>query len=312
MQPQTERYLDLAQTGQNRWWRYLIALPLLVVLTIAAMYVLLIGFAGIVGVLSAAGLLPGIKPEQLEMLGTGTSGLPMLEFIGLNLSVISMLVALALVVKFVHRRTVMSVITPAPSIDWRRILQGAAVWVVLAGVFSLVEHLMFPGRYRITFDAARFLPFLVATFVLTPWQCATEELVFRGYLMQGLGSLVRNPIFVAVVSSALFASLHLWNPEVGRYGFWLMAANYFLMGLFLASLALRDGRLELAIGAHTGNNMMSALVTNNDGSVFETPSIFTSPMDPVFALVSVVFAAIVFHLVVFGLPGSTRQPVSGS
>ena len=45
--------------------------------------------------------------------------------------------------------------------------------------------------------------------VLTsPLQAAAEEIFFRGYLLQALGSLVAKPWFGVVVSSLVFALLH--------------------------------------------------------------------------------------------------------
>ena len=144
------------------------------------------------------------------------------------------------------------------------------------------------------------LPFVAVALLLTPLQCLAEELMFRGYLVQALARLSRRPAFLAVASSILFTLPHLFNPEVEAYGAWIMAANYFAMALFLATIALRDGRLELAIGAHTSNNLLLALGVNYADSVFETPSLFTAnTLDPVYSLVTLLLGAAVFHLWVF-------------
>ena len=72
------------------------------------------------------------------------------------------------------------------------------------------------------------------------------------------------------------------------------------MGLFLASVALRDGRLELAIGAHAGNNLLLALFINYDDSAFSTESVFTAgALDPVYSVVTLLLSAVAFHLWVF-------------
>lgn len=108
------------------------------------------------------------------------------------------------------------------------------------------------------------------------------------------------PAFVAVASSAVFVVPHLYNPEVAAYGPWIMAANYFAMALFLATVTLRDGRLELAIGAHAANNLLLALGVNYAESVFDTPSLFTADtLDPVYSLVTLLLGAAVFHFWMF-------------
>jgi hypothetical protein len=115
-----------------------------------------------------------------------------------------------------------------------------------------------------------------------------------------MGRLLHRPAVLAVLSSAVFTLPHLYNPEIAAYGLAVMAANYFVMGLFLASIALRDGRLELAIGAHAGNNLLLALFIHYDGSVFDTPSVFTAgALDPLYSLVTLILSALLFHCWVF-------------
>lgn len=265
------RYLALADSGRNAWWCYLLG-----VMVIAAGWIIGGGYA-----YSLALQLP---------LGAVTG------FVGINLSILTLLVAVIAVVVVLHRRSWRTLVTPYARIDWRRMAQGATVWVVLSALFSVIEHLLHPGRYAWSLDLARWLPFALAALLLTPLQCAAEELVFRGYVIQGLGRLLRHPPALAVLSGLLFAVPHLLNPEIAAYGLAIMAANYFVMGLFLAGVALRDGRLELAIGAHAGNNLLLALFINYDDSAFDTESVFTAgALDPVYSLVTLLLGAALFY-----------------
>jgi len=211
-----------------------------------------------------------------------------------------MLAGLAVAVKLGHRRTLLSLVNPEARVDWRRLAQGAGAWLVIAAVVVVIEHLLFPGRYTLSFNAGRFFLFLGLVLVLTPVQCAAEELVFRGYAMQGLGLITRRPALIAVVSSLLFTAPHLMNPEIGRHGVLIMAANYFAIGMLLATVTLRDGRLELPIGLHAANNVFLALVANYEGSALATESVFTArELDPVYSLASLVAGAFVFHWWIF-------------
>lgn len=271
------RFLAAADIGSNSWWRYVLGVTF-----IAAFW---IGAGGYVYV------------RVLEIpLG------PVSGFVALNASILMLLVAVIIAVVVLHRRPWRTLVTPSPAIDWRRMMQGGAVWggLLLAG--AAVESLIFPGRYAWTADWGQWLPFVAAALLLTPLQCLAEELMFRGYLVQALARLSRRPAVLAVASSILFTLPHLFNPEVGAYGAWIMAANYFAMALFLASIALRDGRLELAIGAHIANNLLLALGVNYADSVFDTPSLFTADtLDPVYSLVTLLLGAAIFHLRVFRL-----------
>ena len=128
--------------------------------------------------------------------------------------------------------------------------------------------MLYPDRYYVSFNADRFFLFAAVALVVTPIQTTTEELVFRGYLMQGLSLLARRPAVIAVLSALVFTLPHLMNPEV-EHGALLLAASYFTIGLLLAVVTLRDGRLELAIGVHAANNLLLALVANYEGSVLK-------------------------------------------
>lgn len=277
------QYLALAGAGRNAWWRYLLG----------------------IAVITTSWLIGGGYAYEMVLrapLGAVT------EFVAINASILMLLVGVVAAVVLLHRRPWRTLVTPHAEIDWRRMVQGAAVWAVLSLVFSVIEHLLYPGRYAWSLDLQRWLPFALAALLLTPLQCAAEELVFRGYVLQGLGRLLRHPPVLAVLSAVIFTVPHLLNPEVAAYGLAIMAANYFVMGLFLAGIALRDGRLELAIGAHAGNNLLLALVVRYDDSVFETESLFTAgALDPVYSLLTLLLSAVLFYRWFFRKPSSAMS-----
>jgi len=308
MPPQTERYLDLARQGRNQWWLYALGVFIIAFSSIGLVFLLAFLLAFLLRILIGLGMLPLVDAQRFIRVLLGKEpGNSVLHFVVLNLSIITMLAGLAIAVKLLHRRTLLSLVTPDPPIDWRRIARGAVVWIVLVAAFTAFEHVLFPDRYRLSFNAERFFPFLLPVLVLTPLQAATEELVLRGYLMQALGLLTRRPALIAILSSLAFTALHLWNPEVERHGVAIMAANYFVFGMLLSTIALRDGRLELAIGLHAVNNV-SLLVINSEGSVFKTESIFTSPYDPAYSLVFVSISTLAFHWWIFGRSGMRSAP----
>ena len=277
MQSQTERYLALAQLGRNRWWRY--ALGALVIL----FFWLVLGFVPYV------------------WLAGGGSPDPLLDYIAVNFSIVMMLGGLFLTVRVIHRRPLFSLISAERALDWKRISQGAAAWSVIGLIITAIEHLLYADRYYLSFNPDRFFMFAALALVLTPLQTTTEELVFRGYVMQGLGIVIRRPALVAVLSGVVFTVPHLLNPEVRQHGVVLMAASYFAIGLLLAAVTLRDGRLELAIGVHAANNLLLVLVANYEGSVLRTDSIFTArELDPLYTLITLILGALVFYWLFFG------------
>jgi hypothetical protein len=185
-------------------------------------------------------------------------------------------------------------------VNWRRIGLGAGLWALLAVVASLVEYLIWPETFSLRFDWRAFLPFFLLAIILTPIQTTSEELFFRGYLVQG-GSLISSrAVFLSLWSGILFAMPHLANPEVAASPV-LVWLNYFVLGAFLAWISLKDGRLELALGIHAGNNLFAALVITFPDSALPTPAIFyTTHFDPLFSLIVQVLVCFLFYLSVFG------------
>jgi len=68
------------------------------------------------------------------------------------------------------------------------------------------------------FDPSRFWGFALVSLFFIPLQSATEEIILRGYLNQGLSRIIRNPWIVFFITSAGFAALHLGNPEIAQSG----------------------------------------------------------------------------------------------
>lgn len=101
--------------------------------------------------------------------------------------------------------------------------------------------------------------FVTVVAVVTPWQAAAEEYLFRGYLLQALGSLMSSPWLGATVSSLLFAGLHgTQNPA--------LFVDRFAFGLLASGLVILTGGLEAGIAAHIVNNLgaftIAALTTS--------------------------------------------------
>ena len=162
---------------------------------------------------------------------------------------------------------------------------------------SLVEAFLYPGRYIWTLNLRRFIPFSFLALILIPIQASAEELFFRGYLLQSVGLRLRNIWILSAISGFLFMLPHFLNPEA-RVNYGLMGFYYFFIGAVMAFVTLRDGRLELAIGLHTANNLFSALVANYSVTVLPTPSMFTvKELDAVYSVIAATVGLLVFMLI---------------
>ena len=88
--------------------------------------------------------------------------------------------------------------------------------------------------------------FALLVLLLTPFQCAAEELVFRGGLMQLLGSWLKHPAFAILIPVPFFAFGHLYDV----YG--LLDVSVFAVAA--GYLAWRTGGLEAPVAMHIINN----------------------------------------------------------
>ena len=86
-----------------------------------------------------------------------------------------------------------------------------------------------------------------------PLQAAAEELFFRGYLLQALGSPVIQPWFAVLVSATFFAAVHGAQDPA-------LFADRFALGLVAGLLVWRTGGLEAAIAAHAVSNVATYVI----------------------------------------------------
>jgi membrane protease YdiL (CAAX protease family) len=213
-------------------------------------------------------------------------------------------------VRFIHQRPFHTLI--APRIRWGRVALGFGVWLVLTTVTTIVEAWLYPGRYQLTFDPVNFFPFALLVILLVPLQTSTEELFFRGYLLQWIGLRLRNIVILSFMSGVLFMLPHLANPEIA-VDVVLLPAFYFAFGAFLAFVSLKDGGLELALGVHAANNVFASIFANYVGSALQTSALFTATeLDPVYSLLSTLTAMAVFYICFFWAfkPTPVEQPVA--
>jgi hypothetical protein len=82
----------------------------------------------------------------------------------------------------------------------------------------------------------------------------------------------------------------------------LSSDYHFGFGAFFAWVSLKDGTLELAIGAHAANNLFGAAVLGFEGSALKTPALFyTDRFVPWYSLAQFLVAAALFYVAVFVL-----------
>jgi membrane protease YdiL (CAAX protease family) len=131
-----------------------------------------------------------------------------------------------------------------------------------------------------------------------PFQAAFEEIMFRGYLMQGFATLVKNRWFPLIMTSVLFGLLHAFNPEVKEFGFFTMMPQYIVFGLIFGIVTILDDGIEAAMGAHTANNIFLCIMVTSQSSSLQTPALYQEyTTHPWPELAVLTFSGIVFILI---------------
>ncbi|MEJ5241630.1 MAG: type II CAAX endopeptidase family protein [Anaerolineales bacterium] len=277
-------FLEIATQGKNTFWHYAFSLSFI------------LGSWIFLGSAVAAALLLFQASADASAAFTFEINTP-LAFSAFMLSFVPWLAATLIAVRWVHRRPIRTLITAAPRPRLRRIAQGFGYWLILMILASLVEAWLYRGRYTLSFPP-EWWRFLLPALILIPIQTSTEEVFFRGYLLQALGLKIRNLPLLILLSGFFFALPHIFNPEVS-VSFWPVMGSYFLTGAFTAWITLRDGGLELALGMHAANNLY-ALIANYPNSAINIPSIFAiRELDAVYGLIAQIIACVIFFWLVF-------------
>ncbi len=229
---------------------------------------------------------------------------PFANYIFTNFTIYLMLAGLFISIKFIHYRTFTSIITTKRKMQWSRFWIGFLVYGGLIAVGCVIDYIISPETYSFSFDASKFwiaLPFIL---IMTPIQSATEEFIFRGYVIQSFGLKIKNGMLLSAISGFMFTLPHLMNPEVtasskeGIISTLCMILNYFVVGMILAMITIKTNSLEAAIGAHAVNNLIGFLIVGYPDNVLSTNTIFyTSTFNSAGSLISVIITGVLFYFI---------------
>ena len=293
-------YVEAARWGKYRGWRYVLGLVVIL-------------FAWLVVGTGASVLVPFALSGQPDYSVLGPFGKFLFVMAGFAFFLVGVLIAVTLI----HRRHPRTLVTAREKISWRRVGQGFVAWFVLVCLIGVLgQYLFYPDTFSFNFDLATFALFVPLALVFTAIQTTTEELFFRGYIVQGASMISTNRVFLAIVAAVVFTLPHLLNPEVSAGGWLTVFSNYFLVpGLLWTVVSLIDGTTEHAIGVHFANNIVGFLLFNIAGSAVTTPALFTiSEFHATYVALSVLVAIPVFLAIAYKVfkRDEASEPVSQS
>ena len=265
--------------------------------------------ASVIGIYQTLGIMSDPASNAALMQGMAIS--PVVYMLFLLVFPFS-LFALYLGQKYLHKRSLLSLHTAAKKIRWGRGFQAFIItWLVL-GTFTVIGHFTGLSPIKGNFDPARFLMYTVVSLIFIPMQSSTEEIVFRGYLNQGFAHILKNKWIAFILTSVLFAAMHLSNPEAlkgAKDGILLLTmSSYFFFGFIACIMVWMDDGLESAIGFHAGNNCFAAIFVNYEGSVLPTPSLFMATPNTVIDVPTTLLAMCLIAAILY----KTRKPLDMS
>jgi membrane protease YdiL (CAAX protease family) len=197
----------------------------------------------------------------------------------LLLSFVFVFLGIYFVLRNLHQQSLLSIITSRATIDWKRVGFSFSLWAGFTIGSTAVFYFLTPEDFVLQFHLVPFLILFAIGLVLFPFQIGSEELIFRGYLMQGFANLAHNKWFPLLMTSLIFGLLHIVNPEVDKLGY-LILIYYIGTGLFLGIITLMDDGMELALGFHFANNFIGALLVTTDWSAFQTYAVLKDVSNP--------------------------------
>jgi hypothetical protein len=142
-----------------------------------------------------------------------------------------------------------------------------------------IGYYLEPENYVWNFKPVSFAILVVVSFLFLPIQTSMEEILFRGYLMQGFGTWFKKSFVALILTSVIFGLLHGLNPEVEKLG-WISMVYYIGTGLILGIFTLMDEGTELALGFHAANNIVAAVLVTANWTVFQTDALLIDTSEP--------------------------------
>lgn len=263
-------FIQQAYKGKSDWWRYIIGVGIAIVGV--AIFSMPHSFA-----ILMKGDVDMTRMDDIDYIMTLFESNLNLFF--MMLPFVGGIIFLFIAVKFIHKQSITQLTTSRKKIDWKRIWFSFFFWGILTTVLVLLGYYLSPDDFIMNFNLKPFLFLAVISILLVPFQTSFEEYLFRGYLMQGIGVLVKNKWLPLLITSLVFGGMHYWNPEVDKLGPIIMV-YYIGTGLLLGIITLMDEGMELALGFHAANNLFTALLITADWTVLQTHSILRDTSEP--------------------------------
>jgi len=164
--------------------------------------------------------------------------------LGSHLGLASMILVVWVLFHFLNHRRMAWMWSVSPGVRWRYGFLCLVLALIVVGAVT-VYHWVAGSGWN---PPAGWGWYALVIVVTTPFQALAEEVMFRGYLMQAFGAIVRNVWVPIVFTSVVFAFFHgVQNP-------WLFSSRL-IFGILAGILVWKTGGLEAGVAIHIANNL---------------------------------------------------------
>jgi len=262
------RFIDQANLGKNDAFRYLLGVALIMLTYILGSTFIFLAKS----ILHPTLPLPETEIGFIDLFGKNTF------LVLILIPFLLVFIGLYFIITKIHSRSFKSLITSRKSIDYKRIGYSFLILTIVNLLILGVQVYLNP-KIVYQFDLQKFIPLAIISFLLIPIQTTCEELLFRGYIMQGLKLRSKSNQLAILVSGIMFGMVHIGNPEIAVIGYHIIV-YYIAVGIFLGLISFFDDGMELAIGYHAANNLFAALFITTNWQVFQTDAVFIDFSSP--------------------------------
>ncbi|WP_223154661.1 CPBP family glutamic-type intramembrane protease [Aestuariibaculum sediminum] len=259
-------YIAQAFKVLHDWWRYLLG----VIIVVFAVFIGQVPFT--IAVMFKA-FKDGLKLSELNETAMLSYLEPNMNLFLMLLSFAVGLLALFLVVKYLHKQSFTQLTTSRKTINWKRFWFVFVLWGVISSSLVLVDYFMSPENYMFNFKLVPFLFLCLVAIIFVPLQTSFEEYMFRGYLMQGIGVFSTSKKF-PLVSLYILIVIFLYFGLSAMFSMGLITKFGFFIIVTAVGISLIKSRLAEKIMLLSSYNTLFKILNRNTTSLIITSMIF--------------------------------------
>ncbi len=195
-------FIEQGIKPENKFWKYIIGSLVVILISSFGQIPLMIGIL-------IKSFSEGKGMPQLDEKSLMTYLEPNLTLFLIMLSFVFAMFGLYIVVKNIHKQTMLSVTTSRTKVDWSRILFSFTIWSLFTIISTAILYYTSPESFVMNFKLVPFLILVIIGTLMIPIQTSCEEYIFRGYLMQGFGvGTFQKKFAIGILYSFLFFPIY--------------------------------------------------------------------------------------------------------